>query len=178
MDLPIGSEGYFRMSFKEATVERRRMIAALLKAHRLFRAAQSRPAGVGHRELILHSVGEAVLWMRAGATQQPQPLDERVTRAVEFMNKNLDAPLDLEQLCDAALASRSQLSLLFVRELGVSPMHYLEQIRMERAKQMLRLTPYPIKHIAGAVGFEDPRYFVKRFRLSAGTTPRRFRNHG
>jgi AraC-like DNA-binding protein len=170
LDFPFEKEGYFRTNLLHAPVCYRRVYAAFKKARRL--STSVLPLG---RELTHHTLAEALLWTRAAMHGAGEPVDPRIARALEFMNRQLHLPLALNQITAAAASSRSQLCLVFQQKLGVSPIQYLEQLRMDRARQMLKMTTHPVKHIAQAVGYEDPKYFVKRFRQAVGVTPRGYR---
>lgn len=66
----------------------------------------------------------------------------------------------------------SYLSLLFRREMGMSPAEYLTQVRLERAKEMMRERPQRlIRDIAEAVGFKNPHHFSRTFRKYEGVWP-------
>ncbi len=170
LDLPGSKEGYFITSLASTPQVLRRVAGALRKAQKL-----SIEGLLMRRELTFHAILEAILWIRSGVDHAGDVLDPRIARAMEFMNRHLQRPVTLEEIAVAAAASRSQLSLIFHRKLGLSPIAYLEKLRMERARQMLELTTHPIKHIARAVGYEDPKYFVKRFKIVVGVTPRGYR---
>jgi AraC family transcriptional regulator, arabinose operon regulatory protein len=173
MDLPMSEEGYFLLALARQPTVRHRVTAALRKARVL--SAGQMPM---RKELILQALGEALIWVRVGleSAQGGKPaMDLRVQRALEFMNKKLHGPVTLVEIAKAAMASRSQLSLVFERQMGVPVMKYLERLRMDRAQQMLRMTTHPIKQVAQAVGYEDPKYFVKRFAGVVGVTPRALR---
>ncbi|MCC6580435.1 MAG: helix-turn-helix domain-containing protein [Phycisphaeraceae bacterium] len=104
--------------------------------------------------------------------------DPRLQLALDHLAANLSRELTLPELARVSHLSRSRFAELFHRQVGVSPRQYLERLRIERARQMLRLTSQPIKEIAQAVGFADPAYFSNRFRLHAGRSPRRYRTEG
>lgn len=54
-------------------------------------------------------------------------------------------------------------------------MEYLTQLRMDEARRLLTQTGRSIQEIAEQVGYDDPSYFCKVFKKSAGVTPNRFR---
>jgi AraC-like DNA-binding protein len=73
--------------------------------------------------------------------------------------------------------SRSHLTRLFTATAGVSPRAFLEQVRIERAVDLLYTTSASIKQIAAECGFSDPGYFSKAFARCTGEAPRAFRRN-
>jgi AraC family transcriptional regulator of arabinose operon len=64
---------------------------------------------------------------------------------------------------------------LFRAQVGQTPQRFLEQQRLDRAKQLLAFTPNSIKTIAYELGFENPFYFTLRFKRYTGSSPRQYR---
>jgi AraC-like DNA-binding protein len=92
------------------------------------------------------------------------------------MHSRFDQPLSVHKIAAASYVSASHLSSLFQRQMKMTPMQYLERVRMERAKALLRFTSLSVTEIAIAVGYRDSNYFARRFRACCGQTPREFRN--
>ena len=63
----------------------------------------------------------------------------------------------------------------FKKHLGITPLGFVNALRMERAKLLLRVTQSSIQQIAARVGFDSQGYFSRRFHAHVGTTPRQFR---
>lgn len=116
-----------------------------------------------------------LLEMHVHHQQSASGLDERLRRALEYMETQYRAPLTIAGVARAATLSVSQFSLLFAEQLGMTPMQYLENIRLKRASELLRFSTLPVGEVAMAVGFRDPVYFARRFRLRTERTPREFR---
>lgn len=134
-------------------------------------AARAARVGVGSAELFaLNGLEEALLWYD---TQNPlrHRLDERVLAVLEHIDAHLDEPLDTAALARVAHLSPSRLTHLFTAQVGTSPARYVEAQRMELAARLLELTPDPVAEIARRVGFADPLYFSRRFRVLRGRSP-------
>jgi transcriptional regulator GlxA family with amidase domain len=58
---------------------------------------------------------------------------------------------------------------------GYSPVHYVQTVRIEEAKQMLESTSEPVDTVASAVGYQDPAFFRRLFKRHTGVTPARYR---
>ena len=97
-------------------------------------------------------------------------------RAVQFMQANFRVPLTHEQAAEHAGLSRSYFARCFKEYYCISPMRFLMQIRIERAKSELILDRRPIKAIAQAVGFESVHHFTRSFSRLAGVSPALFRS--
>lgn len=67
------------------------------------------------------------------------------------------------------------LSRAFRRSYGVTPGQYLREIRVERAKQLLKQPSLSIPQVAAALGFSDQSHLTRTFRRVTGTTPAAYR---
>jgi AraC family transcriptional regulator of arabinose operon len=124
----------------------------------------------------MNALEELLLWCD---TQNPRSaeskLDPRVLDAMNFMCRSLDRKLTLDDVADAGGLSASRLSHLFKLQVGATPQQFLEQQRLNRAMQLLEMTPLSIKEIARQVGFDNPFYFTLRFKRHTGKSPREYR---
>lgn len=102
-------------------------------------------------------------------------LDERMKKVLAHIHQHIDQEADTSALADVACVSRNYLIRLFQRELGVSPIQYVNKKKMERAQLLLYTTDMPVKEVAYALGFSDHSYFIRLFRKLIGTTPLDYR---
>ena len=58
--------------------------------------------------------------------------------------------------------------------MGITPGKYLNQIRIENAKQLLRQGRHNVGFVAGACGFSNSNYFARVFRAAVGMNPREY----
>jgi len=93
-------------------------------------------------------------------------------RAFDCMERHLGGPLSLDDLARAACVSRFHFARLFRVSTGHSPMAYLQLLRVERAKELLREGRVPIADIALLLGFCDQSHFSRAFRRVTGLTAR------
>ncbi|MDT8391393.1 MAG: helix-turn-helix domain-containing protein [Lentisphaeria bacterium] len=133
--------------------------------------------GEGHsmmsERLILNQLDYVLLEIR---NRHPlRKLDGRVERARHFLHGRVGRDTRLAEAAEAAGLSKPRLCALFKEALGVSPLHYLENLRMERAAQMLLFTSRDIDTIAVTLTYYDRKYFDKRFKRRWGVTPFRYR---
>ncbi len=135
------------------------------------RANEAIPHG---RDLAMTSLEELLLRCHSTILAGSGRTDERITALLTFLNTHLAEPHSLTSLAAHALMSPSHLSHLFRRQVGISPMQYLDIQRMERAKQLLIRTTGSIGQIANEIGL-DAIYFSLRFKQHTGLSPRAYR---
>lgn len=114
----------------------------------------------------------------ASAEKDPNPNptdDRRLLLVLMLINENMQRQLVIRELAVAVNLSPGRLAHVFRNELGVSPQRYLNNIRMERAKELLVNGVLSIKEIASEVGIRDVSRFCRSFRTSYGTTPKEYR---
>lgn len=104
-------------------------------------------------------------------------VDPRIRKTMEYIRHHFDHPIDIETLATICNLSQSRFSHLFVSEVGLTPMKYLEQQRLENARGLLAMTHATIEEIARLSGFENPFYFSRQFRRQYQVSPRSYRQH-
>lgn len=88
----------------------------------------------------------------------------------DFVGKHITEKISLESLQKVAYMSKSSLTRMFKDELGVTPMEYVINQRLQHAKELLRMTK-SVKESCFGAGFTDVNYFVRIFRRKEGMTP-------
>lgn len=91
------------------------------------------------------------------------------------MDKNLENPYTLDQLCSKIFISKSYLRKLFRDKYGESPLAYLIRKKLEIAEERLIITDLPIHEIAEKIGFSNPFYFTTLFTKKIGMSPSAYR---
>ena len=91
------------------------------------------------------------------------------------MHDDVGHPWSVEELAKGAGLSRSGLADRFTRLIGVWPMHYLMDWRLQMAGQMLRDSPDPLLRVAERVGYESEAAFSRAFRKKFGQAPAAWR---
>jgi AraC family transcriptional regulator of arabinose operon len=100
---------------------------------------------------------------------------QKVTQTLSYMKEHLEQPLQLNALASLAGLSRSRFATLFKQQTGFAPLAYFTRLRMHRACQLLDTTDLSVKAIGARVGYEDPLYFSRMFRLITETSPVEYR---
>ncbi len=85
-----------------------------------------------------------------------------------------DPELNLDQVAEEILTSRSKLSRILNKQAGISFRHLLKHIRIEEAKRMLASHKYSVKEVSRRVGFSDSHYFSRSFKEMTGLNATQF----
>lgn len=88
-----------------------------------------------------------------------------------YVEDNMHAAIGLFELAAIAGVSRFHFARLFKNSLGETPMCYVERMRIERAKDLVRQGRLALVDIALTVGFSDQSHFTRRFCRHVGCTP-------
>ncbi|ENH98016.1 hypothetical protein J416_02194 [Gracilibacillus halophilus YIM-C55.5] len=100
-----------------------------------------------------------------------------VKKAQEYIAEHYnDSNLTLEVLASVLHVSSVYLSRMIKRELGISYVHLLTNLRIQRAKELLRKTDLSIREIAEYVGYDSQHYFSNTFKKITGTSPKQYKH--
>ena len=92
----------------------------------------------------------------------------------EYLEKNYQKKLYLDDLSEIFFINKFYLIRLFREQYGTSVNEYLIQIRLSHAKELLRTTKMSIREISDSCGFNNSNYFYKLFRKREGISPGEF----
>ena len=101
--------------------------------------------------------------------------DKRISKALQQLHTAPNNPWTLDTLAERVGMSRAAFAKRFKALVGHPMFEYLTQLRVQRAKELLRDSSLPLYEIANRVGYESDLAFTKTFKKYAGTTPTRFR---
>lgn len=99
----------------------------------------------------------------------------RIGKVIDYLEKNYNANIYLDSLAEMSNMSTRNFQRIFKKAVGSSPSAYLIQIRLQKARKLLREGNMSIADIAAEIGFSDANYFIKCFKKETGTTPVKFR---
>lgn len=103
------------------------------------------------------------------------PKNRLLLPVFEYVFSNKGENLLLSEAADMAHVSVSYFSRLFAKEVGVNYSIFMNQMKVEWSKQLLRETDFSITQISNDLGFNDSAYFVKTFKRYEGVTPNKYR---
>jgi AraC-like DNA-binding protein len=101
--------------------------------------------------------------------------DPYVARALAYLHRDITRRWTVDELGSEVGLSRSALADRFIRLIGMPPMHYLANWRMQVATQKLRDTNSSLAQIAETVGYESEAAFSRAFKKALGTAPATWR---
>ena len=101
---------------------------------------------------------------------------------VDVMNKarlrireSLESNLTIQQIAMDLGIGYSNFRKLFKEYTGIAPAMYQQELRLQRAKELLSTTNLSIKEIAYRLNFDSPDYFSSKFKIKTGRKPSEFR---
>lgn len=92
-----------------------------------------------------------------------------------YIDDNLNRPLDLKELSEVFHFSRNYIIDLFRKYFGYTPYVYYEKQRMDTAKELLINTSMSVRDVASRLGFDNQNYFSKCFKKQFDIAPSHFR---
>jgi len=124
--------------------------------------------------IIIHQIIRAITGERTDKNHAN--LRVEVETAIDYMYQNLHNKILLSDVAMDVQMSVSQFSKVFKEIMGTSPMEYLNDIRLERAKRLLLEDDYTITKITQECGFSSTSYLAARFQKKYLTTPTEYRS--
>lgn len=96
-------------------------------------------------------------------------------RCVQYISEHYSEPITLTQMAEEVYLTPSYLCRVFKKETGLTFNEYLNRVRINKAKELLRNRDLRLTDISLMVGYEDQSYFTKVFKRLTGTLPRAYR---
>ena len=107
-----------------------------------------------------------------------QNQQELVVSVIEFMEKDLEEDNVVDMVCRRFGLSRKSLDRVLKSMTGATGKEMLENLRVERAKTLLKNTDKNMNYILDVCGFGSEKTFYRVFRRETGLTPNEFRHKG
>lgn len=133
-------------------------------------SARGEPYNWESAALVIHSLGK--LPARAWTDQK---LDQRVSKAMEFLQANLARRINAADAARSAGVSLRNLNHLFRSQVRMAPMNVLLTYRLDRACHLLRHTDQSIEQVAENCGFPNRYYFSRMLKQHRGISPAAYR---
>lgn len=102
-------------------------------------------------------------------------MNPKVRVLVAFMKSNLRRELTLNDLREVVGLSQSRLHTLFKAELGIAPLQYHKNLKLEEARALLAHTFWKVERIRIEVGYSDHSHFFRDFKAQFDVTPAQYR---
>ena len=123
---------------------------------------------------MLASLRAAILAARTPETEEGYT-NAAFMKLMVYIRENYKKSISLSTAGEALHMNPNYVSQLFKKEAGITFIHYITQLRMEDAVNLLSMTKKPVVDIAMEVGFNDYFYFCKTFKKYMGKTPSQYR---
>ncbi|NOU85614.1 helix-turn-helix domain-containing protein [Paenibacillus sp. LMG 31460] len=158
------------------------ILHALLKSG-VYSAALHRDGNLFEQLSAIKVPDEMLRWMRSRIIEpyvtelsntREKIMKQIVNKVIDAIHEHYHTPISLESCADAHGITSYNLSKEFKQYTGTNFIDYLTNIRLEKAKELLRTTDMKMNDIAERVGYQ-PTYFIRIFKKVEGTTPGRYR---
>jgi LacI family transcriptional regulator len=101
--------------------------------------------------------------------------DRAIAAAARFIREHACEGIDVADVVRAVPLCRSSLERRYIKIMGHSPKHEILRFRLNRAKQLLAETDFPLSLIAEKIGLEHTEYLSRIFKKKTGQTPVQYR---
>lgn len=105
-------------------------------------------------------------------TYLPICTNELLKKAIGYIRMNSHLDININSVASQIGISDRYLRNLFSQYLNLSPLDYLNQIRINKAVELLRNTEMSVKEVCFQCGFQSPQYFSRIFKQQIGISPR------
>ena len=123
-----------------------------------------------------HEIKRSYESMLLSYQQQDTHHDELIIKIQEWLQEHYQEPVQIETLAAEFKISVRSLNRRFKAATRVTPLQYLQEMRIDQAKQLLKRSNLTIADIAFAVGYQDASHFGSLFRKFAGVAPKEYRS--
>ena len=100
-----------------------------------------------------------------------------IKEVVDYIHNSYQKNITLKTLAEYSGKKPDQLSYLFYQYMGVRPINYLIEYRLEQAIELLKEGEYSVQEVAALVGYSDPLYFSRIFKKHVGYSPSQVKNN-
>jgi len=100
---------------------------------------------------------------------------ESVQKICKYIEENYNKNINLGDIADYCSYSRYHVSHIFHEALGMTVFSYLLEVRMRKARELLKNSSLSVKEISREIGFSDQNYFSNVFKRQIGSSPVEFR---
>lgn len=102
-------------------------------------------------------------------------VNDYINSALDYIKENLDQDLSLDLVASQVHLNKNYFSNLFKKTTGLCFCKYVNHLRIQRAKELLQTTSYPLDYIAQKCGYKSQSHFSTTFLTYQGTSPGNFR---
>ncbi len=181
---------YIWVGFSGTLAPRISASLGLSSAQPVFRSSESRQLSEyvmrmmrhnhGSTEDTYYNLGMLFLFLSAVAASNRDTLPATdgnfyATQAINYIQNHIDEPIQTEDIARYVGLNRTYFSRIFKEHTGLSPLKYIQALRLTRAKHLLESTDLSISAIALSCGYERPESLAKIFSQHYGMSPVAYR---
>ncbi len=148
------------------------------KIDRLFRMITTecdKAANLFYRKAALLNLIAEYIHQASPDTEIGYSNDDDISRVVEYVNKNIEQNIKLEELAKICHLHPNHFIRTFKKKTGETPLYFVQRRKMEIAKRLIEETELSLGEIMSRVGFVDAAQFSKKFKRFYGRSPRDYR---
>ena len=108
-------------------------------------------------------------------TDNPEKLNIECIKIKNYIDSHYAENITLDILSNLSYVNKFHLVHLFTKQMGISPINYLINKRIEESKNLLTTTNYSVRDISTIVGFSNSSYFSQMFKKITGYSPREYK---
>lgn len=118
---------------------------------------------------LLKIIYEKICCLKSGVYRK------EVTQVIEYINKHIADRISLEMIAKNVNLSEGYLCRMFKNETGKNLVNLINEMKMQKARDLLEKTDMIVKEVAKSVGIEDQFYFNKIFKKYVGISPSEYK---
>ncbi|MFL0555347.1 AraC family transcriptional regulator [Paenibacillus barengoltzii] len=114
---------------------------------------------------------EMLYYLYRNSRTKPRHAGEALEAARRYIDQHYNEPVTIEQLARVAELSPKYFAEMYKKKYGKSPIEYVTEKRMQRAKQLMATASGKLREIAHQAGYADEFYFSRKFKQEIGISP-------
>lgn len=126
--------------------------------------------------VVNHLLGLMFMTSRNNRIQASAMYPKIIDKARAYLQESVESDISMPDVAESLNMSYTTFRHVFKKYTGLSPAKYFMNLKLHRAKEMLRGTTAPVKEISYILHFESPEYFATTFKRRTGMSPSEFRN--
>lgn len=131
-----------------------------------------------YEAIVISSFYKMLALISRSYTQQFSAVENNfsIDRLVMQLNQKYMDDWDIHAMASYCGLSEDYFSHAFKKRMGIAPIQYLKELRIEKAKDFLITNTMSVSAVARLCGFDDPLYFSRVFKKTTGIAPRQFQH--
>lgn len=128
-----------------------------------------------YANIVLKYFLSSVKYLGVYRLAKTQTENDLLKQAISYMKNNLGKNIRISDLAELCQCSTSNIYKIFKQNMNSSPQDFFIHLKMEKARKYLLQTNMKVKEIGLKLGYDDPYYFSRIFKIHTGESPATFR---